>query len=188
MVLMYLSNGCSFSQVVQDLSCLLVPNFTTIIIGDLNFDKKDKNDLTSFLSKKKFSQQVSWPTHIQGRTLDHCYVSKNIHVKVTRHSPYYSDHSALCIEFRPVGSDEQGLFFYKLLHSIFNLVPLRLFCTPQQVSNFPPHVTLGQFRFFFCHDQHYILSIFIISYPMYYQLSIVNMVGFTNNISNFKYV
>ena len=81
MVLMYLSNGCSFSQVVQDLSCLLVPNFTTIIIGDLNFDKKDKNDLTSFLSKKKFSQQVSWPTHIQGRTLDHCYVSKNIHVK-----------------------------------------------------------------------------------------------------------
>ena len=106
MVLMYLSNGCSFSQVVQDLSCLLVPNFTTIIIGDLNFDKKDKNDLTSFLSKKKFSQQVSWPTHIQGRTLDHCYVSKNIHVKVTRHSPYYSDHSALCIEFRPVGSDQ----------------------------------------------------------------------------------
>ena len=105
MVLMYLSTGCSFPQVVQDLSQLLVPNFMTIIIGDFNFDKKDKNDLTSFLSKRKFSQHVSWPTHIQGRTLDHCYVSKNMNVKITRHSPYYSDHSALCIEFRPVGSE-----------------------------------------------------------------------------------
>jgi len=44
-------------------------------------------------------QVVNFPTHKSGRMLDHCYVSNNTSVKVSRHSPYYSDHDALCIEF-----------------------------------------------------------------------------------------
>ena len=98
LILVYLSSGCPLSQVVDDLDCLLVPNMTTIITGDFNFDKKETNILTNFL-KESFLQVVNWPTHIQGRTLDHCYVSKNVNVQLTRHSPYYSDHSALCIDF-----------------------------------------------------------------------------------------
>ena len=67
--------------------------------GDFNFDKKDVNAMTVFLKDKKFTQVVTWPTHSQGRTIDHCYVSENAKFNLTRHSPYYLDHSALCIEF-----------------------------------------------------------------------------------------
>ena len=98
-ILVYLSSGCDLSQVVDHLFHLLIPEMTTIVTGDFNFDTTETNDLTTFLKDNLFSQVVPWPTHIQGRTLDHCYVSKNVHVKLTRYSPYYSDHSALCIKF-----------------------------------------------------------------------------------------
>ena len=98
-ILVYLSSGCNLSQVVDHLSHLLIPGMTTIITGDFNFDQKHTNVLTFFLGINFFSQVVTWPTHIQGRTLDHCYVSENVSVQLTRHSPYYSDHDALCIEF-----------------------------------------------------------------------------------------
>ena len=49
---------------------------------------------------ENFNQLVTWPTHIQGGTLDHCYVPENVKLDITRHSPYFSDHSALIIEFQ----------------------------------------------------------------------------------------
>ena len=98
-ILVYLSSGCNLSQVQEDLSYLLVPEMQTIITGDFNFDKKEENILTKFLRNNMFSQVVTFPTHIQGRTLDHCYVSKHVNVRLTRHSVYFSDHDALCIEF-----------------------------------------------------------------------------------------
>ena len=99
LILVYLSSNCPMSQVVDDLSHLLNPKMRTIITGDFNFDKKEVNAMTVFLKAKMFTQVVTWPTHSQGRTIDHCYVSDNTKVSLTRHSPYYSDHSALCIEF-----------------------------------------------------------------------------------------
>ena len=99
MILTYLSSKCPLSEVVDDLTHLLVPQMTTIITGDFNFDKTETNALSTFFASRMFQQVVPWPTHIQGRTLDHCYVSKNVQVQLTRHSPYYSDHSALCIKF-----------------------------------------------------------------------------------------
>ena len=98
-VLVYLSSKCPLEEVVEGLSHLIEPDMTSIITGDFNFDKKEANVLSTFLKDRDFNQKVSWPTHIQGRTLDHCYASRNIQVQLTRHSPYYSDHSALCIEF-----------------------------------------------------------------------------------------
>ena len=98
LVLVYASHNCQFTEVVEDLKELLDPNITTIIAGDFNFDK-EVNALTRFLGQKKFTQIVNWPTHKQGRKLDHCYISSNTRVQVLRHSPYYSDHDALCIEF-----------------------------------------------------------------------------------------
>ena len=97
LILMYLSSGCPLSEVVDDLSRLLVPEMKTIITGDFNFDKDEENSLSIYLRNGNFEQKVSWPTHCQGRTIDHCYT--NTRVKLIRHSPYFSDHSALCIEF-----------------------------------------------------------------------------------------
>ena len=70
-----------------------------MIIDDFNFDRKEVNSLTRFLREIKFTQVVDWPTHKEGRTIDHCYVSENTRVQMTRHLPYFSDHDGLCIEF-----------------------------------------------------------------------------------------
>ena len=99
LVIIYASSGCPLKELVVDLKELLHPEMTTIIVGDFNFDKNDVNVLTRFLGKRKFSQVIDWPTHKEGRTIDHCYVSNNAKVKVTKHSPYYSDHNALCIQY-----------------------------------------------------------------------------------------
>ena len=96
LITVYLSSGCDLYQVVDNLSSLLVPNMKTIITGDFNFDRNKTNSLTKFLKDKMFVQNVSWPTHIQGKTLDQCWT--NVSVQLTRHSVYYSDHDALCIE------------------------------------------------------------------------------------------
>ena len=98
LILVYLSSGCPLTEVVDNLSCLLVPEMTTVITGDFNFHKDEENRLSNYLRNvMEFEQKVTWPTHCQGRTLDHVYT--NTRVKLTRHSPYFSDHSALCIEF-----------------------------------------------------------------------------------------
>ena len=99
-ILVYLSKGCDLFKVAHHISHLLFPEMTTIITGDFNFDKNETNILSRFFKDNLFSQKVLWPTHIQGRTLDHCYLSKNVQIMLTRYSPYYSDHSALCIDFQ----------------------------------------------------------------------------------------
>ena len=98
-VLVYASSGCPFSELVRDLRSLLRGDMTAMITGDFNFDKKENNALTTFLNKEKFTQIVDWPTQKEGRTIDHCYVSPDARVQVSRHSPYYSDHDGLLIEF-----------------------------------------------------------------------------------------
>ena len=73
------------TQVVDDLSHLLISEMRTIITGDCNFDKKEVNAMTVLLKDSKFTQVVTWPTHTQGRTLDHCYVSENTKVIAINH-------------------------------------------------------------------------------------------------------
>ena len=99
LVIIYASSGCPFKELAKDLEKLLQPEMTTLIVGDFNSDKNETNALSSFLQQKEFTQLVNWPTHRGGRTIDHCYVSKKSRVQVVRHSPYYSDHDALCIQF-----------------------------------------------------------------------------------------
>ena len=99
LVIIYASSGCPFKELAKDLEKLLQPEMTTLIVGDFNFDKNENNPLSSFLQQKEFTQLVNWPTNRGGRTIDHCYVSKKSRVQVVRHSPYYSDHDALCIQF-----------------------------------------------------------------------------------------
>ena len=99
LVLVYASSGCPFQELTATLITLLKSDMTSIIIGDFNFDAKEVNPFSRFMKEKAYNQLVNWPTHREGRTIDHCYVSKNTRVQLTRHSPYYSDHDALCMEF-----------------------------------------------------------------------------------------
>ena len=110
LVLVYASSGCPFQELALDLENLLEANMRTVITGDFNFDKRETNALSKLLKKRKFVQLVDWPTHKEGRTIDHCYVSENTRVVITRHSPYYSDHDALCIEFQNL-HDARGFDF-----------------------------------------------------------------------------
>ena len=105
-ILVYLSSNCDLLDVVQELQRMLRPDLVTIISGDFNFDKNEKNHLSHFLEAKQFQQLVQCPTHdptvtTTARTIDHCYVPRNIHDKfhITFHSPYFTDHDALCINF-----------------------------------------------------------------------------------------
>ena len=100
LILVYASQGCPWKQLTNHISHLLKQKMPVIIIGDFNFDRTEKNYLASTLASQGFEQVVNWPTQdTAGRTLDHCYVSRNTRVQLTRYSPYYTDHGALCIQF-----------------------------------------------------------------------------------------
>ena len=99
LVLLYVSSGCLYPELVWDLKKIIQRNMTAIVVGDFNFDHKETNEFTRYLEENSFKQVVNWPTHRDGRTIDQCYVSKGTRVQVTRHSPYYSDHDALVLEF-----------------------------------------------------------------------------------------
>ena len=99
LILVYASSGCSFQELAQDVEKLLEPKMKTIITGDFNFDKNESNVISNFFGTEKLEQIVPYPTHDEGRAIDHCYVTKDVKEKIglTLHSPYYSDHDALCI-------------------------------------------------------------------------------------------
>ena len=104
LIMVYLSSNSSKDEVVKDLKAILRQDLNSIIVGDVNFDKGEKNELTKYLASKQFQQLVDIPTHdctttTSARTIDHCYVSKDIvdKIELRLHSPYYSDHDALCI-------------------------------------------------------------------------------------------
>ena len=99
LVIVYASKGCAYQELMVDLRKLLLSNITIIVTGDFNFDRRESNALTCFLGSKMLRQLVKWPTHREGRALDHAWVSRGAKVQITRHSPYYSDHDGLLIEF-----------------------------------------------------------------------------------------
>ena len=101
MIVLYLSSNCNLKEVVKTIQEILLPDKVTIIAGDFNFDKDEKNSLTKFLHSKELEHLVNNPTHDGGRTIDNCYVPKNIkhRFQLTTHSPYWTDHDSLCINF-----------------------------------------------------------------------------------------
>ena len=99
LVLVYISKNCSFDELVLDLGKMLKSGKKHVVTGDFNFDMQGKNALTKYFEKLEFVQLVNSATHDDGRVIDHCYVPIDIADKVVlkQHSPYYSDHDALCI-------------------------------------------------------------------------------------------
>ena len=107
LIMVYLSSNCSKDEVVKGLKVLLRQDLNSIIVGDVNFYKDEKNELTKHLASKHFQQLVDTPTHdststTSARTIDHYYVSKDTVDKIVLrlHFPYYSDHDALCLSVK----------------------------------------------------------------------------------------
>ena len=79
---------------------ILNPELDQLVVGDLNFDAKEKNQLTRFFEECNFKQVINEPTHKAGRTLDQLFVSKNLQnrIEVKVMFKYYTDHAALQIK------------------------------------------------------------------------------------------
>ena len=81
---------------VQNISRTLQPRINLTLD---NFDKDEENKLTKFFKSMGMVQLITQPTHNLGRTIDHCYVSQgHLQLDVKVMSPYYSDHSAICLK------------------------------------------------------------------------------------------
>ena len=69
----------------------------TIVTGDFN-----TAPVTSVIGREMtswgFKQLISYPTHLEGNCLDHCYMSDNIStgtVKIKQTPVYYTDHDKI---------------------------------------------------------------------------------------------
>ena len=92
------------------LEVLISDEKPTLVTGDFNlcYKKNASNTITRKLEDSGFNQLVTEATHIQGGWIDHVYwrdvASRFSSPVVERYSPYYSDHDALLITLKPIGS------------------------------------------------------------------------------------
>ena len=94
-------------QVYQELSDaideLIMPGLEPIIIGDLNFDAKDTNPLSSYMNEIGMKQLIKEPTFALGpNTIDHVYVRPILEEKlsVSYRYNYYSDHCSFNLSMK----------------------------------------------------------------------------------------
>ena len=78
---------------------------TTLIVGDFNYcAAKDTNELSTFLTRQKFNQLVTLPTHIKGGLLDHAHLRQSKghkkNTEVTTFTHYFSDHDSVAVILR----------------------------------------------------------------------------------------
>ena len=101
---MYVSKGCDFYQLVDNLKHYDFnnPKEITYLVGDLNFDAPGKNELSKYLSMLKFNQIVSRATHLGGHILDHVYVQeeRSCLTEIKHHYIYYSDHDGILVSLK----------------------------------------------------------------------------------------
>ena len=69
-----------------------------VIVGDFNFDPREKNHLTTYFTTLGLNQMVKEATQLEGRTIDHLYVTTDLNVQVDVQFKYFSDHAALHIK------------------------------------------------------------------------------------------
>ena len=98
-ILVYLQKGQKNNkEIIDALTLLWKSNYYQIVIGDFNFDANEASALRLFLESRGLEQKVTEPTHLEGRILDHCYISPKIQdFKLEVYSPYYTDHCGLKI-------------------------------------------------------------------------------------------
>jgi hypothetical protein len=98
-ILVYVSQGQKNNpEIIDCLNLLWKSNYQQIVLGDFNFDANEESTIKNFLESRGLTQQVDEPTHLEGRIIDHCYVSSNLtEFKFELFSPYYTDHCGLKI-------------------------------------------------------------------------------------------
>ena len=85
-------------QFLSDLEKLLDSRKKTVITGD--FNTSVSSVISSELSNWNFKQIISYPTHIEGNLIDHCYISDKINIsslKIQQKPVYYTDHDKMHI-------------------------------------------------------------------------------------------
>lgn len=101
LTLVYLSSGAEISEVEHMMRRIKLKANHHIIIGDFNFNSNESNVISNLFSKEMgLNQLIERPTHRDGRTIDHCYVSPKIDCAFTFVNPYYTDHTAICIKLK----------------------------------------------------------------------------------------
>ena len=75
-------------------------NLHLMIVGDFNIDTENFDVFTQHLINFDLVQLVKEPTHIEGRTIDHLWVSKNLpKIELSYQYPYYTQHKSLLVKF-----------------------------------------------------------------------------------------
>ena len=100
--IIYLSqtNNKVKEELWEKIKYLRVNNLELVIIGDFNVDANSSNVVTQNFLNYNLIQLVNEPTHIEGRTIDHLWVSKSLSkLDLSIQYPYYSQHKSLMIKF-----------------------------------------------------------------------------------------
>ena len=93
-------------ELLNNLIEMVDSNKSILITGDFNicFSRNPYNRMSKGLINSGFHQLMREPTHILGGHIDHVYwVSRKHQWKDPihqRHSPYYSDHDAICVTIK----------------------------------------------------------------------------------------
>ena len=101
----YRSNQGSFEQLNKEIESMTAGGKTFIVAGDFNFCylEKTMNSTKKYMIDNNFTQLIHEPTHIEGNTLDHCYLrdrKKSLDVAVELHCKYYTDHKGLAVHLK----------------------------------------------------------------------------------------
>ena len=98
LTLVYLSKEPDMKEVTKQMKEVLDLSKPQVIVGDFNFDSKEKNQLTSYFTSLGLHQMVKEATHQEGRTIDQLYVTTDLNVQIDVQFKYFSDHAALQIK------------------------------------------------------------------------------------------
>ena len=100
---MYLSqakNGVK-EQLWRKIKEMRLEGHQMIIVGDFNIEARNTDLLTHYFIQNHLVQLVTEPTHIQGRIIDHLWVSKDLpELEVSYQYPYYTQHKSIIIKFK----------------------------------------------------------------------------------------
>ena len=101
LTLLYISQGCQLSSVVQALRKVMCSDLHQILIGDFNFEESENNALSNYLKSKNLHQHIKRPTHKAGRGLDHLYTDQEKLISELQiFGVHYSDHACFCIKLK----------------------------------------------------------------------------------------
>ena len=98
----YRSTGVDNKAFLEDLSQLIKCEKQTLILGDLNicYNSENSNDVFTTLRNMGFKQLVKYPTHTEGRLIDHAFyycLDGGVCYEALQQAQFYTDHDLIKI-------------------------------------------------------------------------------------------